>query len=57
MGSLSRFDKFFGGERGAADKTLQAYKKTYGSRDGQTIFDARIAKLKRRASRAPRRRK
>lgn len=55
MGSLSRFDKFFGGERGSADKTLQAYKRTYGSRDGQTIFDAKIAKLKRRAR--PRRRK
>jgi hypothetical protein len=50
---MSRYDKFFGGERGAADRALAAFKKTYGPADGQRVFDATIVKRKRREKRVP----
>lgn len=57
MGSLSRFDKLFGGERGSAERMLAAMKRTYGNRDGQTVFDATVAKRRRKQRTPPRRRK
>lgn len=51
---LERFDKFFGGTRGSAEKALSSMKKTYGPKGGQAVFDARVAKLKRRQTRARR---
>lgn len=45
---ISQYNKFFGGGRGAAQKALDAMKKTYGPRDGERVFYARVAKLKRR---------
>jgi len=45
---LERYDKFFGGEKGSAGKALKAMKRTYGSKDGEHVFYARIAKEKRR---------
>lgn len=50
MRSLRRFDKYFGGDRGAAQQALEAMQKTYGPKDGQTVFDATVAKRKRRAT-------
>lgn len=47
--SLGRYDKFFGG-RGSAEKALQSMKRTYGRKDGQTVFDATIAKRKRKST-------
>ena len=47
--ALEHYDKFFGGKPGAARETLAAMKRTYGSKDGETVFYARVAKLKRRA--------
>jgi hypothetical protein len=52
---LERFDKLFGGERGAAEKTLAQFKKTYGRKDGQTMFDAQLVKRKRKQTRRPKR--
>lgn len=45
---ISQYDRFFGGQRGAAEKALSSMKKTYGARDGARVFYARVAKLKRR---------
>jgi len=45
---LQRYDKYFGGQRGAAEKALSSMKKTYGPKEGQTVFDATIAKRKRK---------
>lgn len=44
---LERYDKYFGG-RGSAARTLAAMKKTYGAKDGETVFRATIAKRKRK---------
>lgn len=52
---IGRFDKLFGGERGAAERTLAAMKRTYGRKDGQTVFDATVAKRKRKQTRRPKR--
>lgn len=57
MGSLSRYDRFFGGTPGAAEQTQKAMQKTYGRKDGETVFWATIAKRKRRSSTTKRRRK
>lgn len=46
---LERFDKLFGGERGAAQRALDGMRKTYGRKDGQTVFDATVAKRKRKS--------
>lgn len=52
--NLGRFDKFFGGDRGAAEKALQAMKRTYGRKDGEHVFWASVAKRKRRPARPKR---
>lgn len=46
-----RYDKFFGGQPGAADKALQNMKRTYGPKKGQTVFEATIAKREHKAKR------
>lgn len=51
---LTRYDKFFGGTRGAAEKALASMKRTYGPKKGQTVFDATIAKREHKAKRARR---
>lgn len=51
---LGRYDKYFGGERGAAERTFAAMRKTYGAKDGEHVFRAMIAKRKRRPSPRPR---
>lgn len=49
---MSRYDKFFGGQRGAADRALEAMKRLYGPTDGQRVFDGTIAKRKHKTQRA-----
>lgn len=51
---LTKYDKIFGGQRGAAAKTLAQMKKTYGPKKGETVFYAVIAKRERK-SRRPKR--
>lgn len=51
---LSRYDKYFGGKRGAAEEARSAMKRTYGSKDGEHVFWARVAKAKRRSKPRPR---
>ena len=51
---LARYDKYFGGERGAADRALAAMQRTYGRKDGETVFHATIAKRKRKGKSRPR---
>lgn len=46
---LTRYDKFFGGTRGAADKALANMKKTYGRKNGEHVFYSTIAKRERKA--------
>jgi hypothetical protein len=43
---LERYDKFFGGVRGSAEKALASMKRTYGRKDGETVFYATVAKRK-----------
>jgi hypothetical protein len=45
---LGRYDKYFGGTRGAAEKALESMKRTYGAKDGEHVFYGTIAKRKRR---------
>jgi hypothetical protein len=52
----SKWDKFFGGQPGAADKAKASMLRTYGRKDGETIFQATVAKRKHKAQ-AQRRRK
>lgn len=42
-------DEFFGGKPGAARKAFDAMVKTYGRKDAEHVYNARIAKLKRKA--------
>jgi hypothetical protein len=51
---LGRYDKYFGGQRGAAERTLESMRRTYGAKDGEHVFRAMIAKRKRRSIRPPR---
>lgn len=51
---ISRYNKFFGGGRGAAKKALDAMKQTYGPKKGEQVFWGRIAKLELREKRAKR---
>lgn len=53
MPRASRLDKIFGGKPGAAEETRAAMRKTYGAKDGDHVFFARIAKSKRRAKPRP----
>ena len=48
MGSLSRYNKFFGGEPDSAERALASMKRTYGRKDGENVFWATIAKRKRK---------
>jgi hypothetical protein len=41
-------DKYFGGARGAAQKAWEAMVKAYGRKDAEHVYQARIAKQKRR---------
>ena len=41
-------DRFFGGKPGAAARARAAMRKTYGERDGEHVYRAKIAKAKRR---------
>lgn len=54
---LERLDKFFGGERGSAERALAGMKHTYGRKDGETVFNATVAKRKRRTKAPSGRRK
>lgn len=51
MGAL---DKYFGGGRGDAQRALERMKRTYGPKDGEHVFRAKVAKAKRRERRKPR---
>jgi hypothetical protein len=46
---LERYNRYFGGGRDAAQKTLAAMKKTYGPKKGEHVFYAAIAKRERKA--------
>jgi hypothetical protein len=48
MSPLDRYDKYFGGKPGAADKALASMRRTYGRKDGEHVFYSMIAKAKRR---------
>ena len=50
---VHRYDKLFGGQPGAADKALQNMRKTYGRKDGETVFYATVAKRKHKQARKP----
>lgn len=45
---LERYDQFFGGAPGSAQKALDQMKRTYGRKDGENVFYATIAKRKRK---------
>lgn len=45
---MNRYDKLFGGQRGAADKALSNMKRTYGRKDGEHVFYAAVAKRSRK---------
>ncbi len=45
---LERYDKFFGGEKGSAEKALRSMKRTYGRKDGEHVFYSTVAKRKRK---------
>lgn len=53
MPGLSRYDKLFGGAKGAADDALAAMKRTYGRKDGEQVFWGTVAKRKRRTKPRP----
>jgi hypothetical protein len=46
---MSGLDHLFGGEPGAAKRTLKGFQRTYGPEKGQTVFDAQVIKLERRS--------
>lgn len=48
MSPIGNYDRYFGGERGAAKKALDAMKKTYGPKDGEHVFWAKVAKARRK---------
>jgi hypothetical protein len=48
------YDQFFGGQPGAADKALAAMRKTYGKRDGDVVFNATVAKRRRKQAKTRR---
>ncbi len=47
-------DRFFGGRPGAAAQARAAMRKTYGERDGEHVYRAKIAKAKRRVAKPKR---
>jgi hypothetical protein len=54
---MAGLDKLFGGERGAAKRTLDQMKKTYGPKQGRMVFDATVIKRQRRNKRQTSRKK
>jgi hypothetical protein len=52
---LNAYDKFFGGEKGAAAKAKANMLATYGRKDGEHVFQATVAKRKRKAGQARKR--
>ena len=49
MGDVSRYDRWFGGARGAAETARAKMHKTYGRKDGEAVWQATIAKRKHKA--------
>jgi hypothetical protein len=45
-------DKYFGGKPGAASEAFKAMQRTYGRKDGEHVYYARIAKAKRAQKKA-----
>lgn len=43
-----RHDRLFGGKPGAAERALASFKRTYGDKDGQLVFDATVIKRQRK---------
>lgn len=41
---LHKYDKLFGGQRGAAESVLANMKKTYGPKKGEQVFYGTVAK-------------
>lgn len=52
---LFRYDKHFGGKRGAAQDLLTKLKRTYGPKQGEQVFYGMVAKRERRAKRGGKR--
>jgi hypothetical protein len=52
---VNQYDKYFGGAKGAAAKAKANMQATYGRADGDHVFHATIAKRKRKASQARKR--
>ena len=51
-----RYDRYFGGAPGAAEKALAKMRKTYGRTAGEQVFYGTVAKRERKEkSRTPRR--
>lgn len=48
---LSRHDKLFGGQPGAAEKALAKMRKTYGRKAGEDVFRGTVAKRQRKQKR------
>lgn len=47
----SAWDRFFGGQAGAADEARKKMQKTYGRTDGMKVFEGTVAKRKAREKR------
>jgi len=45
---LNRYDRYFGGSRGDAQKALSSMKRTYGPKKGEQVFYGTVAKRERR---------
>jgi len=52
---LDRYDKYFGGQPGAAAKAKANMQQTYGRKDGEYVFFSTIAKRKHKAKAARKR--
>lgn len=50
---LERYDKLFGGKRGAAAEAFAAMKRTYGPKKGEAVFYGTIAKREHKSRRPP----
>ena len=51
---VSRYDKYFGGQRGSAEKALKSMNRTYGPKGGEHVFYGTIAKREKKARAAKR---
>ena len=47
---MNQYDKFFGGERGAAAKARANMRKTYGAQGGDRVFWGTVTKRKRKTT-------